>query len=200
VFFGRAFLANYDYVDQGRTSGAGTASMFLVRVADPTKADQVALSIDALFHNSPNETKTQSEQQLVADQIKQIGDIGFVVQAVVSAAFFTLLFSVGAVMMQSVRERTPELAVLKTLGFSDLTVLGLILAEAMTVCLFAAAIGLGLANLLFPLAKAAVGLDVSAGPLILVGLVIAAGLAIVAGLPPALRGMRLSIVDALAGR
>jgi putative ABC transport system permease protein len=200
LFFGRAILVNYDFVDPARSASNGTTSVYLVRVADPTQADQVGARIDALFRNSSNETKTQSEQQLVADQIKSIGDIGFVVRAVVSAAFFTLLFSVGAVMMQSVRERTPELAVLKTLGFSDRTVLGLILAEALVLCLFAAAIGLGLASMLFPIAKAAVGLDVSAGPLLLVGFAIAAGLAIVAGLPPAWRAMRISIVDALAGR
>jgi putative ABC transport system permease protein len=200
ILFGRSIMVNYDFVDQGRTTSAGTATIYLVRVADPTQAGAVGARVDAVFANSPNETKTQSEQQLVADQIKSIGDIGFVVRAIVAAAFFTLLFSVGAVMMQSVRERTPELAVLKTLGFSDLTVLGLILAESLMLCLFAAAIGLGLANLAFPIAKAAVGFDISAGPLMLVGLLIAAGLAIVAGLPPAWRGMRISIVDALAGR
>ena len=200
IFFGRAFLANYAYLDEGRTASAGTASLFLVRVADPTQASRVAGRVDALFANSPNETKTQSEQQLAADSIKQIGDIGFVVRAIVGAAFFTLLFSVGSVMMQSVRERTPELAVLKTLGFSDRTVLGLILAESLTLCLFAAAIGLGLANMVFPLVKAAAGLDISAGPVLLVGFVIAAALAVAAGLPPAWRGMQLSIVDALAGR
>jgi putative ABC transport system permease protein len=200
LFFGRSILVNYAYVDEARTASNGTVTVYLVRLADPTQADAVGARIDALFRNSPNETKTQSEQQLVADQIKSIGDIGFVVRAVVGASFFALLFSVGAVMMQSVRERTPELAVLKTLGFSDRTVLGLILAESLTLCLFAAAIGLGLANLLFPIAKAAVGLDVSAGPLLLTGFAIAAGLAIVAGLPPAVRAMRLSIVDALAGR
>ncbi|HEX3919527.1 MAG TPA: FtsX-like permease family protein [Caulobacteraceae bacterium] len=200
ILFSRSILVNYDYVDQARTASTGTSSVYLVRVADPTQAGEVGSRIDAVFANSPNETKTQSVQQLVADQIKQIGDIGFVVRAVVSAAFFSLLFSVGAVMMQSVRERTPELAVLKTLGFTDLTVLALILAESLMLCLFAAAIGLGLANLAFPIVKTAVGLDVSAGPLLLVGFVIAAVLAIIAGLPPAWRGMRISIVDALAGR
>jgi putative ABC transport system permease protein len=200
ILFSRSILVNYDYVDQARTASTGTTSLYLVRVGDPTQAGEVGARIDAVFANSPNETKTQSVQQLVADQIKQIGDIGFVVRAIVGAAFFSLLFSVGAVMMQSVRERTPELAVLKTLGFTDLTVLGLILAESLMLCLFAAAIGLGLANLTFPVVKAAVGLDVSAGPLLLLGFVIAAALAIVAGLPPAWRGMRISIVDALAGR
>lgn len=122
------------------------------------------------------------------------------VRAIVGAVFFALLFSVGAVMMQSVRERTPELAVLKTLGFTDGAVMLIVLAEALILCLFSAAIGLGLAALAFPLVKAGIGFNVQAGPVLLVGLLLAVALALISGLPPAVRGMRLSIVDALAGR
>jgi putative ABC transport system permease protein len=200
IFFGAALLTNYDYVDQARTQSGGTSSIYLVRVTDPAEASEVGQRIDAQFANSPNETKTESEQQLAADSIKQIGDIGFVVRAIVGAVFFALLFSVGAVMMQSVRERTPELAVLKTLGFTDGAVMALILAEAMVFCVVSAGIGLGVAALIFPLIKLAVGLEVHAGPVLLVGLGLAALLALISGLPPAVRGMRLSIVDALAGR
>jgi putative ABC transport system permease protein len=200
VFFGSALLTNFDYVDQARTQSTGTSSIYLVRVVDPTKASEVAQRIDGQFANSPNETKTESEQQLAADSIKQIGDIGFVVRAIVGAVFFALLFSVGAVMMQSVRERTPELAVMKTLGFTDGAILSLILAEALLFCLVSAAIGLGVAALLFPVIKALIGFQVQAGSVLLIGLGLAAVLALVSGLPPAIRGMRLSIVDALAGR
>jgi putative ABC transport system permease protein len=200
TLFGAALLANFDYVDQGRTQSNGTASLYMVRVADPSAASQVASRIDAQFANSPNETKTESERQLAADSIKQIGDIGFVVSAITGAVFFALLFSVGAMMMQSVRERTPELAVLKTLGFTDSAVLTLIVAESLVMCLFAAAIGLGLAAMLFPLIRVGIGFNVHAAPVLLVGLLLAVGLALVSGLPPAIRGMRLSIVDALAGR
>ncbi|HEX4095733.1 MAG TPA: ABC transporter permease, partial [Caulobacteraceae bacterium] len=122
-------LINYDYVDQGRLSQNGTANLFIVRVADPNTAGDVSQAIDKLFANSPHETKTATEGQYVQDQIKQIGDIGFVVRAIMGAVFFALLLSVGTVMMQSVRERTPELAVLKTLGFSDGAVLGIVLSE-----------------------------------------------------------------------
>ncbi|HEY1426104.1 MAG TPA: FtsX-like permease family protein [Caulobacteraceae bacterium] len=200
LMFGSSVLTNFDYVDQGRTQSTGRASFFLVRIADPAAAGQVAQRIDAQFANSPDETKTSSEQQLAADSIKQIGDIGFVVRAVVGAVFFALLFSVGAVMMQSVRERTPELAVLKTLGFTDGAILALILAEALVFCVVSAAIGLGIAALIFPLIKATVGFQVAVGPVLLVGLLLAGLLALISGLPPAVRGMRLSIVDALAGR
>ena len=200
ILFGTSLLVNYDYVDQGRTQSNGTASFFLIRLADAGQASAVANRIDALFANSPDETKTESERQLAADSVKQIGDIGFVVSAIVGAVFFALLFSVGAVMMQSVRERTPELAVMKTLGFTDRSILLLVLAEALVLCLFSAAIGLGLAAMVFRVIKVSIGFNVRAGPVLLTGLLLAVVLAILSGLPPALRGMRLSIVDALAGR
>jgi putative ABC transport system permease protein len=200
ALFGSALLANFDYVDQARTQSTGTTTIYLVRINDPAEASAVGQRIDAQFANSPDETKTESEQQLAADSIKQIGDIGFVVRAIVGAVLFALLFSVGAVMMQSVRERTPELAVMKTIGFTDGAIMALLLAEALVFCLVSAAIGLGVAALLFPLIKLVIGFDVHAGPVLLIGLGLAALLAVISGLPPAVRGMRLSIVDALAGR
>ena len=193
-------LLNYSYVDEGRMSQKGTANLFIIRIGDPTQASGVSNAVDALFANSPHETKTATQGQYVQDQIKQIGDIGFVVRAIMGAVFFALLLSVGTVMMQSVRERTPELAVLKTLGFSDGTVLAIVLAETMIFCLFAAALGLGLAALLFPAAKAMVGFSITAGPVMALGFVAALVLALLTGLPPAIRAMRLQIVDALAGR
>ena len=169
-------------------------------MVDPRAAGAVGVAIDRQFANSAHETKTASERQLAADSVKQIGDIGLMVRAIMGAVFFALLFSVGAVMMQAVRERTPELAVLKTLGFTDGGVLWLILAEALVFCVFSAAIGLLLAALLFPAIKRYAGFDIHVGPVLLLGLAVAAGMAVVTGLPPALRGMRLQIVNALAGR
>ncbi len=200
VFSANALLANYDYVDQGRTVASGTAGFYMVRVADPNQANNVAASIDRLFANSPHETKTASERQLVQDQIKQIGDIGLVIGAIVGAVFFALLFSVGAVMMQSMRERIPELAVLKTLGFSDGRILWLILSESVVFCVISGGLGLAGAAALFPLIKKQIGFSIHPGPVMLVGIGFAVGLALLTGLPPAIRGMRLQIVDALAGR
>ncbi len=200
TLFKTAMLINFDYVDQGRTSNSGTAPVFVIRIDDPNRANQVAASIDRLFANSANETKTATVRQIAQNNLKQIGDIGLVINAIVAAVFFALLFSVGALMMQSVRERTPELAVLKTLGFTDRGLMGLILAESLIFCLVSAAIGLGLAAMLFPVAKRLIGFNVQAGPLMLLGFVLAVGLALISGLPPAIRAMRLQVVDALAGR
>jgi putative ABC transport system permease protein len=200
TLFKNAMLINFDYVDQGRTSNGGTAPVFVIRIDDPHRANQIAAAIDHRFANSAHETKTATVRQIAQNSLKQIGDIGLVINAIVAAVFFALLFSVGALMMQSVRERTPELAVLKTLGFTDRGLMGLILAESLTFCLVSAAIGLGIAALLFPIAKQLIGFNVQAGPLMLTGLGLAVGLALVSGLPPAIRAMRLQVVDALAGR
>ncbi|MEO6378237.1 MAG: ABC transporter permease [Caulobacteraceae bacterium] len=193
-------LVNYDFVDEGRTTSNGTTSFFVVRLNDPQRANEIGVQIDKLFANSPYETKSSTVRQMAQDQIKRIGDIGLVINAIVGAVFFALLFSVGSVMMQAVRERTPELAVLKTVGFTDGGVLWLILAESLLFCLVSAGLGLGLASALFPMVKSSVGFAIAPGPVIALGLVVAALLAVATGLPPALRGMRLQIVDALAGR
>ena len=200
TFGANAVLVNYDYVDQGRTTAQGTTSFFLIRVADPGQASALASTIDGLFANSPHETKTATERQMAQQQLKQIGDIGFVMNAIVGAVFFALLFSVGAGMMQSMRERIPELAVLKTLGFTDGGILALILAESLIFCVVSAEIGLLLASALFPAAKALIGMDIPGTQVMFTGLLFAVALAVLSGLPPALRGMRLQVVDALAGR
>jgi putative ABC transport system permease protein len=195
------FLLNWDYFNESRSFGQNNVGWFALSIKDPTRATQVSRAIDELFANSPNETKTQTEKEFAAAQVKQIGDIGFMVNAIVGAVMFTLLFLTGNTMMQSVRERIPELAVLKTLGFSDGKVTALVLAESILLCVFAALIGLGLAALAFP-AFGALGIgDVKLPAIVLItGTIAAVLLALVSGLPPAWRAKRLAVVDALAGR
>ena len=93
-------------------------------------SERIAAEIDRKFENSSEETKTQSEQEFQLGFLKQLGDIGFIVNAISGAVFFTILILTGYTMSQAVRERIPELAVLKCLGFTDRTVLGLVLAVA----------------------------------------------------------------------
>ena len=121
-------------------------------------------------------------------------------RAILGAVFFTLLFLTGNTMMQAVRERIPELAVLKTLGFSDTGVLLLVLGESLLLCLVAAALGLAIASLIFPALKDFIGVVHLPGEVLGLGAAIAILLALVTGLPPAWRAKRLNIVDALAGR
>ena len=129
--------------------------------------------------------------------LKQLGDVGFVLRAILGAVFFTLLFLTGNTMMQSVRERVPELAVLKTLGFSDAKVLGLVIGESLLLCGLAAIVGLALSYGLIPIVQRGLqGVDLSRGAQPW-GLGIAVLLALIVGGPPALRAMRLNVVDAL---
>jgi putative ABC transport system permease protein len=194
-------LVNYAYFDEARRLERGTAWAFVVAVDDPTRSAQICAAVDALFVNSAYETVTQDEKAYVQGQLRQLGDVSLMANAIVAAVLFTLLFLTGNTMMQSVRERTPELAILKTVGFSDRSVTVLVLIESVLLCVLAASLGLAAAAAVFPI-TAALGIVGAALPLrvVAVGLAIAVGLALASGLPPAWRAQRLVIVDALAGR
>ena len=193
-------LFHYELFDEGRNFGKGNVGWYEERVDDPAQMAAIATQIDALFANSSNETKTQPANDFAMTFVKQIGDVGFVLRAILGAVFFTLLFLTGNTMMQSVRDRIPELAILKTLGFSDGNVLSLVIAEALLLCLIAACIGLGLSYTVLPIIQQGLqGVELSPRAL-LPGLGAAVLLALIVGAPPALRAMRLNIVDALAAR
>jgi putative ABC transport system permease protein len=195
-----SFFFNYSYFDEARAFSKGKVGWYIVKVKDPKEAMQVAAAIDKRFANSPDETKTQTEKEFSQSFIKQQADINFIVTAILGAVFFTLLFLTGNTMMQSVRERVPELAVLKTLGFTDFAVVALVLAEALVLCLIAALIGLGIAALIFPAMKDYIGEAHLPANVLVFGAAFAVLLALCTGLPPAWRTARLNIVDALAGR
>jgi putative ABC transport system permease protein len=197
----RLVLMNLDYFQEASQAGNGRVGWYAFSIKDPTRSAQIASTVDQMFRNSPDETKTQNEKEFAQAQLKQLGDVGFMVRAIVGAVMFTLLFLTGNTMMQSVRERIPELAVLKTLGFTDGAVTALVLAESLLLCIFAALLGLALAALIFPAARTILGGEIVLPPSVLgLGVGAAILLALVSGLPPAWRANRLSVVDALAGR
>ena len=190
-------LFHYELFDEGRSFGKGQVGWYEERIDDPAQSAAVSARIDALFANSPNETKTQPAKDFAIAFIKQLGDVGFVLRAILGAVFFTLLFLTGNTMMQSVRERIPELAVLKTLGFTDAKVLGLVIGESLLLCVLAAIAGLALSYAVMPIVALGIqGIDLSHGAQPL-GVGVAVLLALIVGLPPAVRAMRLNVVDAL---
>jgi putative ABC transport system permease protein len=193
-------LINFDYYDQARLSYPGSVNHFNVAVDDAGQAVPVADAIDRLFLNSSHETKTESIRELAQQQVQQIGDLDFFVRAVVSAVLAALLFGTATMMMQSVRERTPELAVLKTIGFTDRAVFLLVLAEAVVVCIAAAACGLALSLTVFPLAARFVTALAMPPATLATGLAIAVTLAVASAAIPAARAARLRVVSALAER
>jgi putative ABC transport system permease protein len=193
----RVYL-NYAFVDEANQFGRGMAGFYILRLASADKAQSIAQAVDQMFENSPDETRTQTEQDFIVNFVKQIGDIGLIVRWILFAVFFTLLLVVGNTMAQAVRERIPELAILKTLGFSNRSVLGFVLAEATILCASGGIIGLGLATLAsFAVASATnVPLPVDYRVWAMGGVAIVM-LSIAVGLLPALRAGRLKIVDAL---
>jgi putative ABC transport system permease protein len=195
------FLLNFAYFDEARQYSEGTVGWFIVRVTNPDTSDEVARAIDAMFENSPNATRTATEADFAKQFANQIGDIGLMMTGILAAVFFTIVLLTGNTMAQALRERIPELGVMKTLGFGDATVAALVLGEALVLSLLGAAIGLALTLALEPaIGRVVKGtlptFEVSAGTL-LTGFVLAGLLGLAVGLFPALRAQRLAIVDAL---
>ncbi len=193
-------IINFPYFDEARASDRGTVNHYNVAVTDPKAAVPVADAIDRISANSSHETKTESLREMAQQQMQQIGDFDYLIRAVVSAVLAALLFATATMMVQSVRERTGELAVLKTLGFSDRATFLLILAESVTVCILAATFGLALATAAMPIAARFVpGLSMPLVTLV-VGLGMAVVVALVSAAIPAALAARLRVVVALAGR
>ncbi len=174
---------------------------YVVKLDSPDDAVSVAAAIDKGFSNSSTETKTETESAFQAGFAKQLGNIEFLIMAIGSVVFFTLLLVTGNTMAISVRERTGELAVLKAIGFPDRFVLIFVLAEALVIALIGGLIGLGLAILAIPVVGAA--LNGLLPPLLLsvavlsVGLAFAVFVGVASGLLPGIGAMRLRVVDAL---
>jgi len=197
---GDKIIMNFAYYDEARATGGGKVNHFNVSVTDPNLAVPVADAIDRLSANSSHETKTESIRELAQENVQQIGDFDFLIRAVVSAVLAALLFAIATMMVQSVRERTSELAVLKTIGFTDRAVFLLILGEAFTVCILAAALGLALATATLPLAARFVTGLAMPKITLAIGLGLSVLVALISAAAPALLAARLRVAAALAER
>jgi putative ABC transport system permease protein len=189
-----------DYLEENRQFGKGTVGWYVVKLRDPADAVRVTKAIDALFANSPFETLTQTEKAFAASFVNQMGNIELLIMTIGLVVFFTLLLVTGNTMAIAVRERSGELAVLKTIGFSDPRVMRLILAEAVLIAGQGGLVGLALAKLVLPgLTRALPMLGVLyVSPLTFAtGFLLALAVGAAAGLLPAIGAMRLKVVDAL---
>lgn len=193
------FWLRHEYlIEKAPPYWKGIVGWYTVRITNPDAAPAIAKMIDEEFSNSANETRTQTESAFAASMVKQMGNIEFLILAIGSVVFFTLLLVTGNTMAISVRERTNELAVLKAIGYSDTFVLTIVLAESLLISAIGGAIGLWLASML-------VDLDPTSGLLLLylppiafvLGAVIALGTGMLAGVLPAWTAMRLNVVSAL---
>jgi putative ABC transport system permease protein len=190
-----------EYLDESRTIGKNTFHMIIERLDDRNRSAEIARNIDALFANSSTETKTATESAFIQGFANQMGNIGALISGVAAAVFFTMLLVTANTMGQSIRERLNEIGVMKTLGYSNATVTGLVIGEALLVTALGAAIGLGLAALtslgmaqglaqFFPV----LGMPATTYAVGAVLVVVLGGLA---AAQPSLQAARLKIVDAL---
>ncbi|MCF5089554.1 hypothetical protein B9Y66_07425 [Stenotrophomonas maltophilia] len=199
----RQLMMNWKYFDESNDYIKNQVSWYTVTLDNPEQSSRVAQAIDAISANSDHETKTQTESAFQQAFVKQFADIGMIVTSIMGAVFFTLLLLTGNTMAQAVRERIPELATLKTLGFKDSTVLTLVMVESVLLIGLGGLLGMGLAALILPaISPKSMGMlpPHVPTPTWLVGIVLIVVIGIVVGLLPALRAKRLKIVDALAGR
>jgi putative ABC transport system permease protein len=196
-----SFFFHYEYLDENRRGAYGMVGWYVLRIDDPSRAADVASRLDAQFANSSAETKTSTEKAFLQGFVNQVGNIKAIIVSILAAVLFTLFLLVLAnTMAQSVRERTSELAVLKTLGFSNGLVLGLVLAESMFLALLGG--GLGLAITYFAVEggsfnNAFLPVFLMRSRDIVIGILLCCALGIVAGAWPATTAMRLRITDAL---
>jgi putative ABC transport system permease protein len=196
------FFFHYDYLKEASRGGGDMVGWYTIRIADPKQGAEISKRIDGMFANSPYETKTSTEKAFAQGFANQIGNIGLIVRYVVSAVLFGMLLVIGNTMAQAVRERTNELAVLKTLGYSNGLVLFLVIAESCLLALFGAALGLlvswgALIPIVGKMLKQFLPVFFIPGWGILLGIGIALLLGLLTGLLPGIQAMRLRIVDAL---
>ena len=200
-----ALYFHYDYINETTTFGRDQIGNVAVRTASPDLNDRVAKAIDATFANSPAETSTVDEKTFARAFLKQAGDLNFIVSMVVAAAFAAILMIVSTTLVSAMRERTKEIGVMKTLGFSSPRVLRMVLGEALMLSTLGAVLGLGVSAIVLKgLAKSPAGTqfgDLSLPPLVaVVGLLLALTLGLLTGAIPAVSALRMSIVDALNRR
>ncbi len=193
------FWLRHDYLyEKAPPFWKGIVGWYIVRVGNPDQALALSRAIDDEFANSASETRTQTESAFAAGFMKQMGNIEFLIMAIGSVVFFTLLLVTGNTMAIAVRERTSELATLKAIGFSDRFVLGLVLAESLLIAVVGGVIGLWLA-------RTVTQQDITSGLLLLylpvsgivIGTAIALATGMLAGLLPAVGAMRLNVASAL---
>ena len=193
-------IFHHEYFDE-RIGRAGIAGWYIVEIDDAANGPMIAKALDDMFRNSSSPTKTGTEREFQASFATMWGNVSFLMSTIGLAVVFAILLVTANAMMMSARERTGEIAVLKTVGFSDRLLFGLVMVEAGAMALTGAALGLGGAYLFYPAINFngggfLPGYKVATSTLI-VGVLVALGLMLASGLVPALRAARLPVVQAL---
>lgn len=196
----QTMMFHWKYLDE-RSVQQGLVGWFVTEVANPDQAAQVANAIDQKFANSSYETKTDTEREFQASFVSMFGNLNLLLGSIALAVVITTLFVAGNTMAMSVRERTTEIAVMRTLGFPAATIFLLIAGEALMMSIVGGVVGVGLARLIVsPTLLPPGGLmpEISVKPAnMLVGAGLSVLIGLLAGAIPATMAARLKIVDAL---
>ena len=195
-------VVNYDYFEDSRISNKGTVAAIVSKVSNPEFADVISQKIDDEFTNSSWATRSGPESQLAASMMADFGDIELIINAILSAVFFTILLVTGNTISQSVRERTTDLAVLKTLGYQDNQIFIMVLLESLFLILLGVFTGLGMSLLSIPAINAASGglmegLFFLTTEKLLLACFIGVLVSFVSSIMPAYKALNLKVVDAL---
>jgi len=195
---------NKEYIDQAQPERRrGFVDMFYILVDDPQHSSRVANAVDATFRNSTAQTKTESEQAFVVGFLSLLGNVRMFLVWISAAVMFTILLVSANTMAMSVRERVREVGILKTLGFTPGTILGLILSEAVAISIAGGAIGYLISTLLLrvvqrsPIGGFLPALKAIDPVIATVCVLLAALIGLLSSLVPALGASRASIVEAL---
>ena len=196
-------MANYKYIDDSRMTMKGTTGYIIAEVLSPELADGISNKIDKNFENSDRATRSGPENQLAMEMVGDFGDIELIMNLILSAVFFTILLVTGNTMSQAVRERTADLAVLKSIGYGDFQLFVSVMLEAFIIIFSGLTVGMGIALLMIPLIIAAsqdmlqdaIYLTSSAFiTAFLIGILVS----LVSSFMPARQALKLKVVDALA--
>jgi putative ABC transport system permease protein len=181
----------------------GNVIMYDIRIDKPENSAKIAAAIDDHFHNSTAQTKTESEQAFIVGFLAQLGDVKMFLLAISGAVMFTILLVSANTMAMSVRERVREVGILKTLGFTPGSILGMILGEACAISVAGGLIGYGISMLLMrgvvnsPFGGFLPSLKIFDSEVALICVVAAGLIGVVSSLVPAMSASRTSIVEAL---
>ena len=195
-------VVNYDYFDDSRTTEKGTVGIIVSKASNAEFSDVISQTIDTEFTNSSWATRSGPESQMAVDMMGEFADIELIINAILSAVFFTILLVSGNTISQSVRERTTDIAVLKTLGYQDLQIFNMVLLEALFLILIGVFIGLGISLLSIPAIDAASGglmegLFFLTTEKLLLACFIGFLVSFLSSIMPANKALNLKVVDAL---
>ncbi len=200
-FDNQTLMFHWKYLDE-RSVTPGMVGWYVAELADPAIAPGVSGAIDQRFANTPYETKTETEKAFQASFVSMMGNLNMLLGSISLAVIITTLFVAGNTMAMSVRERTTEVAVMRTLGFPARTIFWLIAGEALFIALVGGVLGAALARLVMSsdnftvLSSIVPGFFVSWRNLA-TALGLAAVIGLIAGAIPATMAARLKVVDAL---